>query len=82
MRIVCWHMILMNSHTFFFSKLGTMSQNLLSAAVVIGPSRRKAKKMKVAFHQFLWLFYKSNSPSVKIWYLSNIIIPIDTKNGH
>ena len=35
MRIVCWQTILMKHHTLFFRKLGKMSQNLSSAAVVI-----------------------------------------------
>ena len=34
MRIVRWQTILMKYHTFFISKLGKMSQNLSSAAVV------------------------------------------------
>ena len=41
MRIVCWQTILMKYHTLFFSKIGKMSQNLSSAAVVIGPLRVK-----------------------------------------
>ena len=39
MIIVCWQTILMNYHTLFFRKLGKMSQNLSSAAVVIGTLR-------------------------------------------
>ena len=39
MRIVCWQTILMKYHTFFIRKLGKMSQNLLSAAAVIGTLR-------------------------------------------
>ena len=40
MRIVCWQTILMRCHTlFFFRKLGKMSQNLSSAAVVIDALR-------------------------------------------
>ena len=35
MRIVCWQTILMKNHTFF-RKSGKMSQNISSAAVVIG----------------------------------------------
>ena len=35
MRIV-WQTILLKYHTLFFSKIGKMSQNLSSAAVVIG----------------------------------------------
>ena len=38
MRIVCWQTILIKYHTFF-RKLGKMSQNLSSAAVVIGALR-------------------------------------------
>ena len=41
MRIVCWQMILMKNHTLFFRKLGKMSQNLSSAAVMIGALRVK-----------------------------------------
>ena len=36
MRIICQQTILMRYHTLFFRKLGKMSQNLSSAAVVIG----------------------------------------------
>ena len=43
MRIVCWQTILMKYHTLFFRKLGKMSQNLSSAAVVIGALRVKKK---------------------------------------
>ena len=39
MRIVCWQTILIKYHTFFFQKLGKMSQKLSSAAVVIGALR-------------------------------------------
>ena len=39
MKIVCWQMILMKYHTYFFRKLGKVSQNLSSAAVVIGALR-------------------------------------------
>ena len=39
MRIVCWQTILMKHHTLFFSKIGKMSVNLSSAAVVIGALR-------------------------------------------
>ena len=38
MRIV-WQTILMNVIPYFFQKLGKMSQNLVSAAVVIGALR-------------------------------------------
>ena len=41
MRIICWQIILMKYHTLFFFKLGKMSQNLLSAAVLIGALRVK-----------------------------------------
>ena len=43
MRIVCWKTILMKYHTslFFFRKLGKMSQDLSSAAVVVGALRVK-----------------------------------------
>ena len=39
MRIVCWQTILMKYHTLMFRKLGKMSQNLSSAAVVIAALR-------------------------------------------
>ena len=35
MRIVCWQAILMKYLTYFFRKLGEMSQNVSSAAVVM-----------------------------------------------
>ena len=41
MRIVCWQTILMKHHTLFFQKLGKTSQNLSSAALVIGALRVK-----------------------------------------
>ena len=41
MRIVCWQTILVKYHTLFFRRLGKMSQNLSSAAVVIGFLRAK-----------------------------------------
>ena len=37
-------MILMKHHTLYFQKLGKMSQNLLSAAVVIGALRVNLSK--------------------------------------
>ena len=43
MRFVCWQTILMKYHTLFFRKLGKMSQNLSSAAVVIGALRVSVK---------------------------------------
>ena len=36
MRIVCWQTIIMNIISYIFRKLRKMSQNLSSAAVVIG----------------------------------------------
>ena len=39
MRIVYLQTILMKYHTLFFQKLGKISQNLSSAAVVIGSLR-------------------------------------------
>ena len=36
MRIVCWQTIVMKYQSLFFSKLGKMSQNLSSAAFMIG----------------------------------------------
>ena len=41
MRIVCWQTILMKYNTLFFRKVRKMSQNLSSAAVVIGALRIK-----------------------------------------
>ena len=42
MRIICWQTILMKYHTlFFFWKLWKISENLSSAAVVIGSLRVK-----------------------------------------
>ena len=35
MRIVCWQTTLIKYHTFFCRKLGKMSQNVLSAAVLV-----------------------------------------------
>ena len=49
MRIVCWQTILMKYHTLFISKLGMMSQNLLSAAVVNGALRVNPYKPSVLF---------------------------------
>ena len=57
MRIVCWQMILMKYHTifyFFFQKLGKMSQNLLSAAVMIGAFRVKIEKKLSSHTPFSW----------------------------
>ena len=45
MRIVCWQTILMKFHTIFFFKLGKMSQNLSSVAVVIGALRDNSSKI-------------------------------------
>ena len=39
MRILCWHMILLNYHILLLSKIKKMLQNLSSAAVVIGALR-------------------------------------------
>ena len=36
MRTVCWQTFLMKYHSLFFRKLEKMSQNLSSAAIVIG----------------------------------------------
>ena len=36
MRIICWQTIHMKYHTLFYFRIKKMSQNLLSAAVVIG----------------------------------------------
>ena len=41
MRIVCEQTVLMKYHTLFFLKLGKMSQNLSSAADMIGGLRVK-----------------------------------------
>ena len=43
MRIVCWQTILMKYHTFFIQKLGNMSQNVPSAAVIIVALRANQK---------------------------------------
>ena len=43
MRIVYLQTILMKYHTLFFRKLGEMSENLSSAAVVIGALRVKVQ---------------------------------------
>ena len=43
MRIVCWQTIPMKYHALFLSKIGKISQNLSSAAVVIGALRIKDK---------------------------------------
>ena len=69
MRIVCWQTILMKYHTLFFRKLGKMSQNLSSAAVVIGALRdestaRNNLTFKFIFtctwHIYLYLAYFGN----------------------
>ena len=52
MRIVCWQTILMKFHSLFLTKLGKMSQNLSSAAVVIG-----ALRVNVT----LWFMYKTKT---------------------
>ena len=44
MRIDCLQSILMKYHTLFLLKIGKMSQNLSSAAVVIGALRVKESK--------------------------------------
>ena len=53
MRTVYWQTILMKYHALFFRKLGKMSQNLSSAAVVIGALRvnHNAKVMKRQFYK-------------------------------
>ena len=43
MRIVCWHAILFKYQTLFFRKLGKISENLSSAAVVICALRVKTQ---------------------------------------
>ena len=69
MRIVCWQTILMKYHTLFFRKLGKLSQNLSSAAVVIGALRVKSTTrnnltFKIIFtctwHIYLYLAYFGN----------------------
>ena len=40
---LCWQTILMKYHSLFFQTLGKISQNLLSAAVVIGALKVKDK---------------------------------------
>ena len=44
MKVVRWQTILMKYFPLFFRKLGKMSQNLLSAAVVIGTLKVKYRK--------------------------------------
>ena len=44
MKIVCWQKILMKYLTLFFSNLRMMSQNLSSAAVLIGTLKVKFSK--------------------------------------
>ena len=41
MGIVCWQTILMKYHALFIQKFAKMSQNLSSAALVIGALRVK-----------------------------------------
>ena len=53
MRIVCQQTILMKYHTYFFRKLGKMSQNLSSAAVVIGALRVNYQQARNLKHYFL-----------------------------
>ena len=55
MKIVCWQTILMKYHTLFFRKLRNISQNLSSAAVVIG-----ALKVKSAYQKIIFLFLNQN----------------------
>ena len=60
MRIVCWQTILVKCHALFCQKLGKMSQNLSSAAVLIGTLRFSKMTMEsslwaaVADKQILW----------------------------
>ena len=47
-------------HILFFPKLGKMSQNLSSAAVVIGALRVK-KGTRICHNDLPWAFYSPNS---------------------
>ena len=47
---ICWQTTLTKYHTLFFRKLGKMSQNLLSPAVVIGALRVNTKSKFYDFH--------------------------------
>ena len=44
MRVICRQTIFMKYHTLFFRKLGKMSQNVSSAAVVIGALKVKVQQ--------------------------------------
>ena len=57
MKIVCWQTILMKYHTLFFWKFGKMSQNLSSAAVVIGALRVKNKQLIIAINNSITLYF-------------------------
>ena len=73
MRIVCWQTILMKYHTLLFQKLGKMSQNLSSAAVVIGALRVKniLRDFKSAPFYILCLFHMID---LRMFYLSFFIL--------
>ena len=68
MRIVCWQTILMKYHTLFFRKLGKMSQNLSSAAVVIGALRVKSEISPYAQQRYLLPLYCDQACS---WFSNN-----------
>ena len=72
MRIVCRQMTLMKYHTLFFFKLGKMSQNLSSAAVLIGALTFKAPPTICSRRQFkiLLLFSKITN---KACYFTRIV---------
>ena len=55
MRIICWQTILMKYRTLFFFKFEKMSQNLSSAAVVIGALRVK----DISYIELWQLFYSA-----------------------
>ena len=54
MRIVCWQTILLKYHTLFFQKLEKMSQNLSSAAIVIGALRVNMSDDGIVIFGYLW----------------------------
>ena len=91
MRIVCWQTILMKYHTLFFRKLLKMSQNLSSAAVVIGSL--KVKCFTVPYFndttgplqiQVNWFPQKPDHLDLHFFYTKNIYMfsRIRDKTGH
>ena len=53
MRILCWQTILMKYHALFFGKIWKISENLSSAAVVIGALRVKNLSSPLCINQSL-----------------------------